>query len=581
MGISLKDIGNFAVGAIERDKELTKESLENRKEELKATRAMLIAQKSKRYEKDIAKFEEEDKKYKAIQAVNKQFTGKTDVDPAEWGKLYLQNYKPDQYATILKAYGENTSGLNDYLKGFAVNKDFKTFSTEKAIDTKYQDEVKSIMTDTTKQIKDARGDSFLINQILGNRDKKISEAESIKTESATGVEQAKKVNTEVANIETKPEEEVSFTFAKEDKTKSLYVPRKFKDETQKLRIKLNENTEIKKENVNIGLTFFTENNIPVSDQYLTKDKDGNVTGLKGAGRTFINQTNLLSSQAIKNFTDEKLYLETGKERSLISNKLNPNAINRLTAERLADYSIATAEKDFFTKRDNMIAIVPFSVVSPDNILANKYQFTNKTQTKLVGQAYLDVIKDITNEQNPNASIESKQKFMNDIQNKLLSADITTDNKLVIDVQNRIINKLQIGTSKTTEQTATTTGVESIVIQGKNIPLTDANKKKLTAMKVDWQNAPKVTAPNITPSKTSTSIEGDVDEEYTTGTEFNVAPQKPVSQMTMEERRVYDKKKRDEQMKRMEDSRKSFNTKVRNINQQSSNNNNTIDFNADK
>ena len=82
MGISLKDIGNFAVGAIERDKELTKESLENRKEELKATRAMIIAQKAKRYEKDIAKFEEEDKKYKAIQAVNKQFTGKTDVDRA-------------------------------------------------------------------------------------------------------------------------------------------------------------------------------------------------------------------------------------------------------------------------------------------------------------------------------------------------------------------------------------------------------------------------------------------------------------------------------------------------------------------
>jgi hypothetical protein len=112
-------------------------------------------------------------------------------------------------------------------------------------------------------------------------------------------------------------------------------------------------------------------------------------------------------------------LGTEKEASLISNKLNPNVIYRLTAERLADYSIATAEKNFFTKRDNMVAIVPFSVVSTDNILAGKYQFTNKAQTKLVGQAYLDVIKDITNEQNPNASIESKQKFMNDIQNKTI------------------------------------------------------------------------------------------------------------------------------------------------------------------
>ena len=228
----------------------------------------------------------------------------------------------------------------------------------------------------------------------------------------------------------------------------------------------------------------------------------------------------------------------------------------------------------------MVAIVPFSVVSPDNIIAGKYQFTNKAQTKLVGQAYLNVIKDITNEQNPNASIESKQKFMNDLQNKLLSADITTDNKLVKDVQNRIINKLQLGTSKTTEATSTSTGVESIVYQGKRIPLTDANKKALTGMKFDWENAPKVSTPNMTTSKPAPTPV-DVDEEYTTGTEFNVTPQKPVSQMTMEERRAYDKKKRDEQMKLIEERRKSFNTKVRNINKQSSTSTNTVDFNADK
>ena len=100
------------------------------------------------------------------------------------------------------------------------------------------------MADTTKQIKDARGDSFLINQILGLRNKKISEAESIKTESATGIEQAKKVNTEVANIETKPEEEVSFTFAKEDKTKSLFIPKSFKDDVKTIRDELNKNTSL-------------------------------------------------------------------------------------------------------------------------------------------------------------------------------------------------------------------------------------------------------------------------------------------------------------------------------------------------
>lgn len=41
--LSLKDIGNFATGAIERDKQITKENLIIRAEELKANRdSMLI-----------------------------------------------------------------------------------------------------------------------------------------------------------------------------------------------------------------------------------------------------------------------------------------------------------------------------------------------------------------------------------------------------------------------------------------------------------------------------------------------------------------------------------------------------------
>jgi hypothetical protein len=579
MGISLKDIGNFAAGAIERDKELTKESLENRKEELKATRAMLIAQKAKRYEKDITKFEEEDKKYKAIQAVNKQFTGKTDVDPAEWGRIYLQNYKPTEYATILKAYGENTSGLNEYLKGFAVNKDFKTFSTEKAIDTKYQDEVKSIMTDTTKQIKDARGDSFLINQILGLRNKKISEAESIKTESATGIEQAKKVNTEVANIETKPEEEVSFTFAKEDKTKTIFVPKLFKDDVKTIRDELNKNTALKKENINQALTYFSKNNQEISKQYLQTNLQGDVTGLKGAGRTFVNHAGQLYNQAIQSFTNEKIFLETNGEKSNISNIINENAVRNVSSERLSNYSLPIGEqRKFMARRDNIIAVVPFSIVSTNNILGN-YQFQTRYQKNKVGEAYSEVLKDIAKKENPDATIESNEKFMGDIQEKLLSVKIGSDNPLVKDVKNRMITKLIEKKIINPEDSAN--NIQVIQVNGMNVPLTDTNKTKLTAMKFDWENAPKanVAKPNIPTSKPAPTPV-DVDEQYTTGTEFNVTPQKPVSQMTMAERRVYDKKKRDEQMKLMEDRRKSFNTKVRNINQQSSNTN-TIDFNADK
>ena len=47
MGISLKDLGNFAVDAIEIDREITKENLAIRADELIANRDFLIEQKKK------------------------------------------------------------------------------------------------------------------------------------------------------------------------------------------------------------------------------------------------------------------------------------------------------------------------------------------------------------------------------------------------------------------------------------------------------------------------------------------------------------------------------------------------------
>ena len=565
MKISLADVANFGTGFLTANQKNTENNLKLRQEQLKADRDFYLAQKKDKYAAELTLYKKEKEKAAEITRLNEEVKNNKLGQEAYAAQYLMTTLGADKYK-LLQSQPET---LNQMLSDIKETKDYKFSLNRDLIDKQAQVDTATINKVFAEEMKSAKGDDVLVNKVRGLLNMKQNATENVQDNLNKQLEAAKLVE----KVVDQRSELSGIALSKID-SKTIFVPKLFKDEAQKLRTKLNENTEIKKENVNIGLTFFTENNITVSDQYLTKDKDGNVTGLKGAGRTFINQTNLLSSQAIKDFTNEKLYLGTGKEASLISNKLNPNVIYRLTAERLADYSIATAEKNFFTKRDNMVAIVPFSVVSTDNILAGKYQFTNKAQTKLVGQAYLDVIKDITNEQNPNASIESKQKFMNDIQNKLLSADITTDNKLVIDVQNKIINKLQFGTSKTTDQKSTFTGVESIKVQGQNIPLTDANKKKLTAMKFDWQNAPKVTAPNITPSKTNTSNEFD---------DFGDAPfipQRTRGEMSMAERRVYDKKQRDEQMKLMEDRRKSFNTKVRNINQQSSNTN-TIDFNADK
>ena len=63
MGISLKDFASFAEGAIERDRELTKEDFEIRNANLAANRDMLIKQKEKKYEKELDNYYAEKEKF--------------------------------------------------------------------------------------------------------------------------------------------------------------------------------------------------------------------------------------------------------------------------------------------------------------------------------------------------------------------------------------------------------------------------------------------------------------------------------------------------------------------------------------
>ena len=56
MGFNLWDIGSFATGAIERDREVTKENLLIRADELKAKRDSLIKRKDKKYDMEIKSY---------------------------------------------------------------------------------------------------------------------------------------------------------------------------------------------------------------------------------------------------------------------------------------------------------------------------------------------------------------------------------------------------------------------------------------------------------------------------------------------------------------------------------------------
>ncbi len=438
MGISLGDIASFATGVVKADEKATAERLVDRRAELAADRQFYIDMKTKKYESELKTFEEENQKYKAIQAVNAKFEGQEEVDPTAYGKAYLQETNPTllyQYETL---YADNPQLLNSKLATFADKsiRDYKTTNTRDALDSKLKLDVDAITADYKTQLENAKGDSKLINAIIGKRDKKIADTIQKNEDSKNGVVKAKEIA-----VETDTDSKPTFEFGKV-KEVDFSVPKKFKEKVAPLRIKLNDNTEIKKENVNINLTFFSENDIAVPKQFLTTDTDGNTTGLKGPGNTFVNQTNSLANQAVKTLTNESLYASTGGDSSLISNDFNPNKINGMVSDRLANYSVVSSDKKdgFFSDRNNIVAIVPFSIVDSNNTLGG-YQFVNKGQTKAVGEAYLQALKNIDATNNPEGTIERSQKYLNDFQNKLLRTNPGEQTKEVKAVQNEIIRIL--------------------------------------------------------------------------------------------------------------------------------------------
>ena len=94
MGISLKDLGSFATGAIERDRELTSEKFAIRADELKANRDMVIAMKKDKYAADIAEYKIENEKAKEIKslnatALNAMESGKGKLEDESYARRFL------------------------------------------------------------------------------------------------------------------------------------------------------------------------------------------------------------------------------------------------------------------------------------------------------------------------------------------------------------------------------------------------------------------------------------------------------------------------------------------------------------
>ena len=348
-------------GAVDQDTKNTKEKLKETTERLKAERALMIDSKKRSYDSKNKIIDEEIKKFKSIQAVNDSFGDKKPA-PSEWGRVYAINNKPTEYAAMAKTFANNPQALKEYLASFSNNANFKVQGSKELLDKKYQEDVKAITLEADKQIKNARGDSFLINKILGIKKNKIdSVTQGDTNEDSKAIETAKQVA--AATDTDKP-----FVFGDETTVKRKRTPPK---EYQTAFATAKDKAVFKslsdKDNLSsfIGLSkklgFGSEMNFKFDN------KDSKIVGVGDSANAFLETYKKAYDNILNSYNDIDLY-DINKNRNSISSVINEQEIKRQVENMMIQREnvLTTGEGFNLTSNKQLMAIIPLNIVDTSN-----------------------------------------------------------------------------------------------------------------------------------------------------------------------------------------------------------------------
>ena len=529
MAINFGDLASFTKGVVDADKAATEARLKDRQAELLADRQLYIDMKTKKYESELKSFEEENKKYKAVQAVNAKFEGsETPVIPSDYGRAYLMETNPQlllQYETL---YKDNPNQLNKALSTFGDKSivDFKTTNTRDALDNKLKTDIDAITAGYKKALENARGDSKLINAILGKRDKEIKLVIEKNKEGETGAIAAKEIATQTDTNESR-----GFEFGEEPEVANDYLFRKWKKDSkiQDLRKDVKGKvSSIHKGTINTTLNTLSSLNISLPKQFLTFDQgktSGTITGIKDEGKVVVEHITLLDNQAL-NFMSNEWIFSKDTDATNVSNYYSEIEAENLVTSRVRDYSsegtVSQQKKGFWKDRENFVGFVPFSVVGLDNDFIYKEDgggvTINSSNRKKVGNLYYQALKKIAVANDPEFKNSTEAEAINKLQDKLLKLKEGESSNLLTQVKNEMAKDMgldkpaesnnQTSTEIAPNNTESDTEVR-VVYNGKSIIVNEESTKLFKDNGVDINTLPK---DNVTNKKTTTSISSNEDEK---------------------------------------------------------------------
>ena len=398
MGFNLWDIGSFATGAIERDREVTKENLLIRADELKAKRDSLIKRKDKKYDMEIKSYYKEKNKLDKINSLNAEAASFNEANKAS-GKTYDQ----DLYATrYLLATVDGFADLEETERKKMI-KNFGSSGNNYVIQTKDPDKLAAlqskeediILKNYSNELKNAKDDSFLINKILG---KSTNQTPTKDLEEAINADvKASEIVTKIDDAENKNKTDgSSITLSK--KTYYETPPKEFQTEWSSKRDSIT--FDISKNNNNtfkfLSLTAGLGGGDELSYKY--NKTDSKIEGMNGPAIE-----NLLAMETmftdIKNSKDTMLkhYNEVDSNKGNIGKHFNADNVYKEMSSLLKDRgSNINRGAGNPLKNLRLTTFVPISIANQDNILMMgevAVDLSDAKQMKSVANHMSDFIKE--------------------------------------------------------------------------------------------------------------------------------------------------------------------------------------------
>ena len=370
--------GSVFQGAYDKSKQYQKEDFVLRNEKLTAERDNIINRKNKRYDLEIASYYKENEKKKEIDALNSEFkqlnASGEKVDTLAYANKYLS--LTDKYWGNYDANERNKKANELAQKVKTMENPFKyemQSADPDALDVKYNDEQKKIMSAWESELKKAKDNNFLVNKVLGQptevNESAISDALNAEAKVSNWITK----KDEILETDTDKKEIITDKMNWDEPPKYTKPIKKEFDKafsTRKGDIEYKDDKALKDDGVQV---MIAANLVGADGGGFFKFKDGKMTEITTEGRAFLDIYKTTFNDILGSYSVEEFAALYPNQRVSDTNNLSRDDIHKLTTQAIERRTVNLDNTGWFDGKKDIKALIhlPFNVLDMDNTINGK------------------------------------------------------------------------------------------------------------------------------------------------------------------------------------------------------------------